>query len=89
MSPNAVHAAHLVAEEPHVGRHAHDPFLFGRIAGQVVHRGCDGAGDVGAVTMIVHRIAVAGVEVEAPDVVAGEIGVSVVDAGIDDGDLHR
>ena len=77
----------------------HVPIHAGHALAVVAHR-ADDAGDVGAVAVVVHRVAVVGDEVIAvyvagkavaagvrigPDI-GGQVGIGVIDARIDDGD---
>ena len=64
-------------------RHAGDPFRFGRVAGEVVEGGGNCSGHVGAVTVIVHRVAVEKHEVVAAGVVRRQVRVGIVDARVD------
>ena len=82
----AVWRADLVGQNHRVGRHADHSFIGGGIAGRVVHRGGNGPRDVRAVAVIVHRIAVVVHEVPPADELRCEIGMGVVDAGVNDGD---
>ncbi len=54
----------------------------------VVGEGGDGAGDVGAVAVVVCGVAVVAHEVVPGDQLAGQVGVGGVSAGVHDGDDH-
>ena len=79
----SVRAADLVGEDAGIGRDADDALRFGWAPRRVVHGSGDGSGDVRAVTVIVHRVAVAEDEVVAARVVGCQVRVRVIDAGVD------
>ncbi len=78
-----VRTTNFVGPNASVRRHTDDAFRFCRAAGEVVQGRGDDAGHVGAVAVIVHRIAVGKHEVVAAGIVRCQVWVGVVDAGID------
>ena len=79
----SVRAADLVGADARVWRHAGNPFGFGRVAGEVVEGGGNCSGHMGAVAVIVHRVAVEKHEVIAAGVVRRDVRMRIVDARVD------